>query len=831
MLRRVALIAPILFLIAPAVRGQQGSRPVQTAAAAPAAADFDRVVKPFIENTCLDCHSTKKKKGNFDLEQYQTRDELLKDAEKWEEVVRKLRAGEMPPEDEPRPDPVQVKAVAQWVDRTITRAEIAAARDPGRVTTRRLNRTEYNNTVRDLLGVDIRPADDFPQDDSGYGFDNIGDVLSLSPVLMERYVSAADRVVRTAVFGVEEMKPTLVRLNAGQRKIPRHTEPLMVYDVSGLTMPNALHGEHHFPVDGEYVFRLALGGERPAGSEPLPVTLWIDGQEVKTGALDPDGGASFFTDRQDFSGKTVEFRLKMTSGNHWVAAAVPRLFEGLPTKYNGPNPSKRPPPPPEEFRPPPNATPERIARARAFFEQRQKEVLALGEPRVSFVEIMGPYEQAKGASAESLSRIFTCGHVHGGHQPWCERKIVSSFARRAFRRPVQPTEVDRYLKIADLAKQQGESFEEQIAIALQAILVSPDFLFRIETDHPVTQAAMAFPIGQHELATRLSYFLWASTPDEALLSAADRGVLRQPAVLSAQVRRMLKDPKAATIAEEFGGQWLQVRALESLTRDTDKFPAFENYLRLSMQRETELFFAHIISEDRSILDFLDARYTFVNERLAKHYGIPGVTGPEFRRVALDDKRRGGVLTQASVLTVSSYATRTSPVLRGRWVLDNILGSPPADPPPDVPNLDDTGVGTSTSMRQQLETHRKNAICASCHKRMDPLGFGLENFDATGAWRTEDGKFAIDSTGVLPDGREFHGPDELRAILTGDKDAFARTITTKLMTYALGRGLERYDRHAVKTIASRVAQQDYRFSSLVIEIVRSRPFQMRRGVTP
>jgi hypothetical protein len=339
---------------------------------------------------------------------------------------------------------------------------------------------------------------------------------------------------------------------------------------------------------------------------------------------------------------------------------------------------------------------------------------------------------------------------------------------------------------------------------------------------------MGHLISQHELATRLSYFLWASLPDAELRRVASNGTLRQPAVLRAQVQRMLKDPRSRVLAEEFGGQWLQFRALESLTRDKDKFPEFEDYLRLSMRRETELFIEHIIREDRPVLDFLDAPYTFVNERLARHYGIPNVTGPEFRRVDLANSKRGGVLTQASVLSVSSYATRTSPVLRGKWILDNILGTPPPDPPPDVPNLDEEKIGSEMSVRQQMEAHRKNPTCSSCHRRMDPLGFGLENFDAIGAWRTVDGKFPIDATGRLPDGREFEGPDQLREILKGDREAFTRTIASKLMTYALGRGLERYDRHAVKTIAAKVAANDYRFSSLVMEIVQSRPFQMRRG---
>jgi hypothetical protein len=806
--------------------------------AKPGSADFESLVKPFVEENCLTCHNDKKKRGGFSLEKYDSHASMVEDADKWEEVVRKLQSGEMPPEDEPQPDKAQVKTVTQWVDREITKAEKAMSVDPGRVTTRRLNRTEYNNSIRDLLAVDIRPADEFPQDDSGYGFDNIGDVLSLPPVLMERYIAAADKVVRAAIYGVEVMKPTLVRLDAGQRKIPERKEPLFEYDTTGLTLPNALHATHLFPVTGDYTFKVSLGGLRPAGSEPLEVALWMDGKIVRQDTLDPDGGASFFDDRQDFSGKTLDFKVHVTAGSHWIAGTVLRMYEGLPTKYNGPNPSKRPPPPPRVFKPRANATPEQIERQRKFFEERQKEIVPVSEPRVSFVEVAGPYDQKAGASVESRARVFSCGHAAvdtKAHVATCPTKIVSSFARRAFRRPVTAAETKRFVDVFDMARKNGETFDESIGFALQGILVSPDFLFRIERDRPVTAVAakssggsMGHPISQHELATRLSYFLWASLPDAELRRVASNGTLRNPVVLRAQVQRMLKDPRSRVIAEEFGGQWLQFRALESLTRDRDKFPDFEDYLRISMRRETELFIENIIREDRPVTDFLDAPYTFVNERLARHYGIPNVTGPEFRRVDLTNTKRGGVLTQASVLTVSSYATRTSPVLRGKWVLDNILGTPPPDPPADIPNLDEEKIGADMTGRQQLEAHRKNPTCSSCHRRMDPLGFGLENFDAIGAWRDVDGKFPIDATGRLPDGREFEGPVELRNILKEDREAFTRTIASKLMTYALGRGLERYDRHAVKTIARKVAANDYRFSSLVMEIVSSRPFQMRRG---
>jgi hypothetical protein len=393
---------------------------------------------------------------------------------------------------------------------------------------------------------------------------------------------------------------------------------------------------------------------------------------------------------------------------------------------------------------------------------------------------------------------------------------------------VESRDADPLLGLVTKARKRGETFESAIALALRAILVSPDFLFRIEVERPAAAGEPAPRINGHELASRLSYFLWASMPDEELLRCAEAGTLRDPEVLAAQTRRMLQDPKARALVDAFAGQWLQFRALESVTPDRERFPGFENNLRFSMRRETELFFEDIVREDRSILELIDGRYSFLNERLARHYGVPGVQGQEFRRVALDGTPRGGVLTHGSVLTVSSYATRTSPVLRGKWVLDNLLAAPPPDPPAGVPRLDESTVGVSQSLRQQLEAHRAQATCIACHSRMDPLGFGLENFDAVGAWRTEDGKFPVDAAGSLPDGRSFAGPDDLKAILRQDSDEFTRCVTEKLLTYALGRGLERYDRRTVKAIARRVAENDHRFSALVIEIAKSLPFQMRKG---
>ena len=405
------------------------------------------------------------------------------------------------------------------------------------------------------------------------------------------------------------------------------------------------------------------------------------------------------------------------------------------------------------------------------------------------------------------------------------REIVARFANRAFRRPARPEEVERLLKLYDRAEKEGERFENCVRLAFEGALVWPAFLFRVELDPPGIEPGTSYPVGEYELASRLSHFLWSSMPDDELFALAARGQLHRN--LDAQVRRMLLDPKSAAFVQNFTWQWLTTRKLAYVAPDPKEFPGFDEELRSAMVRETELFFEAILRENRSILDLIGGKYTFVNERLAEFYKIPGVSGPEFRRVDLTDiPERGGVITQASVLTVSSYATRTSPVLRGKWVLENILNDPPPPPPPGVPNLDVAAVGTTISLRQQMEKHRANPICASCHQRMDPLGFGLENYDAIGAWRTQDGKFPVDSAGTLPDGKSFHGPDELKAILAGNREVFTRCLTEKLLTYALGRGLERYDRPTVKVIVQLVAASDYRFSGLVLAIVNSLPFQMQ-----
>jgi hypothetical protein len=792
---------------------------------------YGKSVQPFLARSCYGCHNSKLKTADLDLETFRTSPSVGDHAEVWEKVAERLQNGTMPPKGLPRPPQADIDGARSWIAKELATAARNAKPDPGRVTARRLNRAEYNNTIRDLVGVDFRPADDFPQDDSGYGFDNIGDVLSLSPVLLERYLKAAESVVSSALNGPAKMNPTVLRHQPPDRTVPLLTKALTEYDETGLSMPNALHAMLRFPADGEYVIKVALEGRRPNGSEPAQVAFWIDGKLVNTLPLSGtfDGGSL------DLFGAQGDFRQRVTAGDHWIAASIAHIYEGLPPSYGGPNPSKLPQPPPPDpsrfMRVASGATPEQIATARKTAEERMaRNRVPANRVWVHFVEAIGPYDQKAGPERASLEKILVCGHLDGKHLPGCDRKVIAAFARRAFRRPVADAELAPYLKLAGDARRQGRSFNDSVAVALQAVLVSPDFLFRIEPEDsaPKSRTAAVRPIGTHALASRLSYFLWSSMPDEELLRTADQGTLRKPEVLRAQIFRMLKDPKAHALVENFAGQWLELRRLESVAPDREKFPQFDEYLRMSMRQETELFFENLMREDRSVLDLLDAKDTFLNEKLATFYGVPGVKGPEFRSVTLPDAARAGILTQASVLTVSSYATRTSPVLRGKWILENLLNSPIPPPPPNVPALDEAKIGAAGSMRTQMEEHRTNPACAACHSKMDPLGFAFENYDAIGHWRTKDGKFLIDASGTLPDGRNFKGPGELKALLRNERGVFAECVIEKLLTYALGRGVERYDRPVVKQIAERAAAQEYRFSALVLEIVNSLPFQNRRG---
>ncbi len=750
-------------------------------------ADFRKSVDAFLATHCVQCHNAKNRSGEVDLDQYRDVQRAFAQREAWEHVLRKVRGGEMPPPGLPKPSPADTQAITMWIEKLFERQDRAVKPDPGRVTARRLNRTEYNNTVRDLLGVDLQPADEFPADDAGYGFDNIGDVLSLSPVLMEKYMAAAEKITRAAIYTPRPIRPTMERYQTSRsRRIGSD-------NASGKVLPysprGALEARHSFPYDGEYEIRLQSIDRRRDGAAPARFILTIDGKKADEFGSEPG----------DYKNRLFDHRVTLSRGIHTLGAYFPPEVVEWAERTDPPEPPKPGKKVPED-------------RRRIF---------------AAFVEIRGPYRVDPPASHQ---RLFVCGLTKSEQNLDCARRIVGDLARRAFRRPVTSNEVDKLVSFAAMALKEGETFEHAVGYSVQAILVSPQFLFRIERDPNPNDAGAVHPVGDFELATRLSYFLWSSMPDESLFRAAAEGSLRKPAILEVQIRRMLADPKARALVENFAGQWLHLRNLESANPDPDRFPAFDDELRLSMLRETELFFESLVRRDGSILDFLDAKYSFLNERLAAHYGIPGVKGDEFRKVDLEGEERSGVLTHSSILTVSSYPTRTSPVIRGKWILENILGAPPPPPPPNVPVLKEEEVGHTGSLRQQMEKHRSNPMCASCHAKMDAIGFGLENYDAIGRWRTRDGKFPVEAGGQVA-GKAFATPAELKTLLRANPDEFARCLTEKMMTYALGRGVERYDRPAVQSILAGLRAGDYRFSSLILGIVKSMPFQKRRGDGP
>jgi mono/diheme cytochrome c family protein len=758
--------------------------------------EYQRTVQPFFNRHCLACHADKER-GGVRLDRFPNEKALVKGLPTIEKALDMLQTQAMPPKGRPRPSPNEIKPVLTWLE-----AFLARRAPPAREVIRRLNRTEYNNTVRDLLGVNFRPADDFPPDVPGFGFDNVGGTLTVSTALVEKYLTAAEKVARTALFGVEPMQPERVAHQPffAADAFSKNKSVKFDYDETGMSLPSALHVAQRFPAAGEYTFRAILRGWRPTGSNPVELGFWIDGKLVHQAKVPVPTQVEAGRGPGELNGRWAEFRTTVPAGGHWLSVTLLRMYEGLPPAYKGPKPAN---------------TTFGITRAiDAFFPM--------------YLDVVGPYKQARGPSAELLAKIFPAGADKAPRDAALARKILTNLERRAFRRPVAEKEVEELVKLVTMVQNDGDSFEEGLCLAIQRILISPHFLFRVEKGPPPGKGEDLYGISQHELATRLSYFVWSSMPDDELLRCADEGKLRRPEVLEAHVRRMLKDARAAALVENFGGQWLQTRALESHTPDRVKFPEFTDYTRKSMKKETDLFFEHVLRADRPVLDFLDAPYTFLNQRLAEFYGIAGVKGHEFRKVDLTGTRRGGILGQASVLTVSSYANRTSPVLRGKWILENLLNAPPPPPPANVPPLDERPLGKSVSLRKQLEQHRANPNCAACHARMDPLGFALENFDAIGRWRDKDGDAAIDPSGTLPDGRSFKDYNDLRAVLKADPGAFTECLAEKMLTYALGRGLGRGDRKSVKTIAERVASDDYRFSRLVLEIARSDPFQMRKA---
>ena len=747
---------------------------------------FTKTVAPFVQKNCALCHNEKLKTGGLNLAAYADAGSVRKARDVWENVAARLRAGEMPPKGLPRPKADDISAVTAWIDSIFAESDRTAKPDPGHLTAHRLNRAEYNNTVRDLLAVNFKPAADFPADDSGYGFDNIGDVLSVSPVLMDKYLAAAEKIARVAIPMDPLPKPTRSRFSPER-------DP---------TMPRlVLEEKHRFPAEGDYEVRASVGGREQA----MHIVIELDGAPIHS---------SDVLIQKD-KARAYEERVHVPYGEHTLKVVLTSR-----------EPSAEDLKVQAELAADEEMEIEKLREKHPELLESHKKQRELENPPayVDAMEIRGPFDPLPPPLPESYRRVFVCGHEPGHHVPACVRQDIEHLARLAYRRPVTSQEVDRLSRFVTMAQNEGLNLEQGMRLAVEAMLVSPNFLFRIERD----RGTDVHPISDVELASRLSYFLWSSMPDDGLLAKAEKDQLHEPAVLSAEIRRMLKDSKSDALVDNFAGQWLELRNLDSAHPDPEMFPEFDAGMRASMRTETHMFFDSIVREDRSILDFINGNYTFVNGRLAKFYGIPGVQGDQFRRVSLDGTERSGVLTQASVLLITSYPTRTSPVLRGKWILENILNAPPPPPPPGVGSLDTKGGPLSGTMRQQMEKHRTNPACASCHVRMDPMGFALENYNAVGQWRTHEGALPIDAAGVLPNGRRFNGPAELKALLLNDKNAFAECLTEKMLTYALGRGLERYDRPAVKTIADRVESNGYHFSSLIDGIVNSLPFRMGRA---
>ena len=752
-------------------------------AAEPGVELFPGKANPFLDKYCNQCHNSDRQSGGVPLDIYKTTADAEKDRKVWEVIHRVVVNGEMPPKRKAQPTAEEKAEFLTLVDKTLIQVDcVVGPKNPGRVTLRRLNRAEYNNTIRDLCGVDFRPADDFPSDDVGYGFDNIGDVLSLPPILMEKYLHAADLILDKAVtapgrvqstkqgFSPHDLRAEPAR--GKRRALKERGDGVQINLIESGGM--AFLEKFHFPADGEYTLRVKAYG-RAAGDESPKLSMQVDDKPV--------GEATVTTDVKN--AKWVEATFRAEAGDRKVAAVF----------VNG----------------------------SADAQKGKDDQRLLGVERI---EVVGPKGGGVPPTPESYKLIMVKTPANTDGDRLAAEEVLTTFARRAFRRPVTPAEVGRLMKLFDIAKAAGDPFEAAIKLPLKAVLVSPHFIFRVEAD-PVAPAKTKL-LSEHELASRISYFLWSSMPDARLLSLADRGELRRPGVLQGEIKRMLADPRSSALVENFAGQWLQLRMLRTLSPDAEQFKNFDEKLRSAMITETELFFGHIVQKDRSILEFLDADYTFVNDRLSWHYGIPDVKGPEFRYVKLSDKekKRGGIVTQASVLTVTSNPTRTSPVKRGKWIYENILGLQPPEVPPGVPELPKGKL--KGTLRQQMEQHRADPACAGCHAKLDPLGFGLENFDAVGGYRWQDNKITIDASGVLPDGAKFNGPAELRKVLLAKSDLFRKCLAEKLLTYALGRGLEYYDKCLLDEVGLKVKSNGDKFSALVLAIVESDAFQKRKG---
>ena len=711
------------------------------------------------------------------------------DADAWERVIRKLEARTMPPAGRPRPDEAAYGEAIDWLETALDRAAAEAPNPGRRPALHRLSRTEYRNAVRDLLALDHLPkefdvATLLPADNVTSGFDNLADLLFVSPATLERYLAAARRISRLAV-GDASMPPIVDRYPLDRDLIQDdHLEGLPLGTRGGTLIRG------HLPADGEYVLTVEFA---QAAREEHQVEVSVDGERARLFTIGGRplvrGASGVFAFEAE---PPVDVRIPLGAGPREIAVAFLQKT---------------------------GARHENLVRAARRGQRR--------EPAIAAVTLSGPYGVDGAGDTPSRRRIFTCRPGATEAAGPCAREILSTLARRAYRRPVTAADLDVLLPFYEEGRAEG-GFERGVQRALERLLVSPEFLYRVERDPEDAEPGAPYRVGGLALASRLSFFLWSSIPDDELLDRAADGSLGDPAVLEEQVRRMLADPRSRALVDNFAEQWLYLRDVESKEPDPGFFPGFDENLRQAFERETELFIDSVLREDRGVAELLTADWTFVNERLAKHYGMPHVYGSHFRRVSLDGTARRGLLGQGGILTLTSYATRTSPVLRGKWILENLLASPPPPPPPDVPALaEKTGEGAALSMRAAMERHRANPACASCHARMDPLGFALENFDAVGRWRARgESNDVIDASGVLPDGTSFDGPEGMRRALLRDPRRFAATVTEKLLTYALGRNVEPYDMPAVRAVVRAAEEDGYRFSSLVLGIVRSTPFQMR-----
>ncbi len=759
--------------------------------------DYSAILKQY----CFTCHNDKLKTAGLSLERMDLT-HVAANADVWEKVIRKVRVGMMPPQGLPQPDPSTRAALVSWLQTSLDRAA-ADKPNPGRPLVHRLNRAEYANAIRDLLALNVDTTSMLPPDDSGYGFDNIADVLGVSPVLLEAYVRAAGKISALAVGdpntgpGGETFR---VRQDASQDV---HIEGLPLGTIGGLLIKTTL------PLDGEYLlqpkyFRTNLGVLR--GLEyPNQCEITVDGQRVHLATFggDADFKASLanMTTAADAVDARCSVRVKIKAGPHEITSAFLR-----------------------------GSTTENTLRLQPFIRSSNDTLDPAGHPHLDTFTITGPFNPTGSGDTPSRRQIFSCHPTAPTQEEPCARTILTRLMRRGYRGEGTDKDLQRLMEFYATGRGNG-TFETGIEVALERLLASPKFVFRAERDPANLAAGAVYRVSDLELASRMSFFLWSSIPDEELLRVAGDGKLHTPSVLDQQMRRMLADPKSAALIDNFAGQWLYLRNLRTMIPNSLEFPDFDDNLRQSFQRETELFFASIIHEDHNVLDLMTANYTFINERLAKHYGIPDIYGSHFRRVAIADEARKGLLGQGSILMVTSHTDRTSPVVRGKWILDNLLGAPPPPMPANVPPLDESNVkaGHVLTMRERMEAHRANAYCATCHKMMDPIGFSLENFDAIGAWRTKEGGTggtAIDASGQLLDGTKINGPVELRKALLKNPEIFVGTFTEKLMTYALGRGLTGADMPVVRSIVREAARNDYRFTSIVKGIIVSTPFQMR-----